>query len=245
MTASKSKKPAEIVQEDPPSDPPSSAPSDAPSPTLALTVKGAWKWTRKKRKAVRYVVRGWTDIRIAEDLGVHRNTIKRWKDTAEFRAAVLTEANEYTQRTRFKRVHEAGVFADQFGTQLAKTFKELNELKDGKISQVQLNALQALTRGYSEFRNHERSDFGDNVRRVEGNFTIGALNSTDPAASAAGAVSFKRFIEENVSKIPKGLIEQSRSPGEALVLATRALVQSTDILDKIYEEDKASSEEKK
>jgi len=238
----KKKKPAPVLQKVPALDPPPSATPKATPAKTPHSNKG-FKWTKKKRRAVKYILRGWSDVRIAKELGIHRMTVKRWKDTGEFRAAVIADAHDYAQRIRFKRVHETGVFADQFAVQLAKNLEELGTQDDGP-SQLQLNTLQAFAREFREFREHERADFGDNVRRIEGNFTIGALGSTDPTAIAAGAQSFKTFVEENMDKIPSGLIERARNSGEALVLATRALVQETDIIDQIYGEDVALEEKK-
>lgn len=218
-------------------------PKDAqPSAQGEHSAKG-WKWTRKKRKAVRLIVQGWNNRRIAEELGVHRNTVRTWKATQEFRAAVITEASEYTQRTRFKRVHETGVITDQIVAQVARSFKQLKDQK-GELNQTQLNAMQTFMREYREFREQERADFGDARSGGGGglsvNFNLGGMATSDPTAGAKGAQSFKRFVEENMEKIPTGLIEQARTPGEALVLATRALVQETSILDDLYEEDKAA-----
>ena len=71
------------------------------------------------------------------------------------------------------------------------------------------------------------------------------MNSVDPSSGAVGAQSFQRFVQENIEKVPKALIESARNPGEALVLATRVLVQETDILDQLYEEEKAEAERTK
>lgn len=205
----------------------------------SITKSRAWKWTKVKRKAVRMVCRGWPDTRIAKELGKHRNTIRNWKGTAEFNAAVITYAREYVNRVRFKRVHESGIIADQLASQVARQLAEVNKSDAGDVKQGNLNAMQLFLREYREFRAVERSDFGDDVRRVEGSFHVTGtgLTTGDNATGSKGAQSFKRFVEDNASTVPKRVLVGNEQ--QSLVGVARALMQGTDILNELHEEDVA------
>jgi hypothetical protein len=211
--------------------------------------KKSWKWTKTKRKAIQFIVKGYSDTRIGKELEVHRNTLREWKKNQEFHVAILNEAREYVNRTRFKRVHETGIVTDQIAHQLGKrlldvTKPEIDE--DGnerpkQIGQIEMNSLQMFLREYREFRNQERSDFGDNVKRVEGKMSIGITGGDGPITLGdKGSQSFKRFVEENNDSIPQRVITSANNPQEALIEATRELIRNTDIVEDIHREDDAN-----
>lgn len=199
--------------------------------------KYIWKWTKKKRKAITYILQGWPDIKIAEMLGVHRNTVRNWKQVQEFHAAVITAAKEYVNRRRFQRVHETGVLTDNLSLLAAKKLKKLIE-KEEEFGQVDLNTMQLLLREYREFRGVERGDFGDDVHRVEGglNINVTGLGGTD--LKEKSSQSFKKFVAENADKVTRSIIESPLDPQKALVETTRELLKATPLLDELYVEEK-------
>jgi hypothetical protein len=154
---------------------------------------------------------------------------------------VLTKAREYVGRTRFKRVRETGVIGDTLAGQIARWLVRLQG--DKALSQVEINQFQVLLREYREYREQERADFGDNVKRVEGSFAVPAEPSPERASGARSAMSFKRFVEEHAHLIPPGTVERTRTPLEALVAITMELLRSTDLLDVMHEEDLAATRE--
>jgi hypothetical protein len=214
-----------------------------PEPAQSLARVAApnvvWKWSKRKRKAVRLVARGYPDTRIADELGAHRNTIRLWRRTAPFWLAVMAEAREYVNRTRFKRVYETGLLTDQLASQVAQRMAMLNRLPAGAaLSQSDVSSLQLFLREYREFRSREATDFGDNVRRVEGqiNLDFGAQAAVvDQQVIEQG--TFHDFIERHVAKIPERLVTSATSVQAALVGVTRELLCETNVLEALESED--------
>ena len=202
--------------------------------------KRAWKWTKRKRKAVQLLVKGQPITRIADELGVHRNTIRNWRDTPEFNASVMSAAREYVNHTRYKRVHETGIITDQLARQVAS---KLSKLGKAEANQVDLNHLQVFLREYREFRSQERSDFGDDIKRYEGTFNVAmAGGETATPGGEASMQSFKRFVEDNAGKIPERLVTDSESAQEALVEATKVLLRETELLEDLHQEDESAKD---
>jgi hypothetical protein len=223
-----------IVRKTHEKDPLSKAQSDA---------QKAWKWTRKKRKAARLIIKGWGDFKVAKALEVHRNTIANWRATPEFWSFVMAEAREYVKRTRFKRVHETGAIANQLATQAKKRLAAINKRGDGLLHSNEINAAQMFLREYREYRDRESADFGDNVKRIEGILHVGVSDSSSGRGYAIGdkgAQSFKEFVEAHSEKLPERLIEGTTQE-EALVGITRELLRETPILDDLYDEDETAA----
>jgi len=207
----------------------------SPEKTATSPTPKTWKWTKRKRRAVDLLVRGWSVRRIGEEIGASYVTVQRWKSSPEFVTAVLTRARDYVQRTRFKRVHETGLITDHLLAQIARCFARLND--GGLLTQAEVNRLAMLLREYRAFRSEERDDFGDDVRKVEGHFAFGITQPIRPSGERIGDMSFKQFFEANSDKIPTEVFERSKTVAEALVLATRELIKNTDIVDQLFDEE--------
>jgi len=203
-----------------------------------------WKWSPKKRAAIRLILRGMTNKAIANELGYNERTIRRWRKTAEFHAELLNKAREYAESRRFKRTHETGILTDQLAGLAAGAISAIKESDEG-TSQMDLNALQLYLREYREFKSSEKVDFGDDPRGGGGisvNIGIGGA-AAEEALGTKGSQSFKAFVEEHMDKVPERVLASAESPQEALLGITEALVENTDIIDELYEEDRAMAEE--
>ena len=225
-----------MVQKDPPSE---GGESVLSSGTL-------WKWTRVKRKAIKLILQGRSNVQIAKELGKHRHTIRRWKETDEFRAETLRQAHEYANQKRFKRVYETGAMTDSVARHAVKTLTKLE--KNRKVSGAEFSRALSFLREYRAFRAEERQDFGDNVQRMEvgGGFTVGITGESGAPKTVTGEQSFKDFLQKSAASMPKRVIQGVTTPAEALVAVTREALKNTDVLDKLHEEDDAhmAAEEK-
>lgn len=198
-----------------------------------------WKWTKKKRKAIRLILRGWEHGKIAESLSIHRSTLTRWRKNQEFSAELMTKAREYMETRRFKRTHETGVIADQLAGLTAKRLSDAIR-SGGDPDQRELNQLQLFMREYRAFKESEKIDFGDDPRGGGVSVNIG-IGVSGGASSDATSQSFRAFVEEHLDKVPDNVIVNADTPQEMLLGIAETLVESTDMLDDMYEEDKAAA----
>lgn len=208
---------------------------------------GVWKWTKKKRAAIKLILQGRTDVSIAEQLGIHRHTVRNWKRHPEFHAEVMTAAREYVNRKRFQRVSETGIITDQLAAQVVTRLNEImNRGKKGKpgaVAQADINALQLFMREFREFRSHERADFGDDVKRVEGRLQIFGDDSGAVPKSTKAAQSFKQFVEQHADKLPERIITSATNAQDAILSVARELLQQTEIVNEIFEEEEAGQKD--
>lgn len=210
----------------------------AKSGGLAKASRQSWKWTKSKRAAVKLVVQGRSDIQIAKEIGKHRHTIRKWKQAPEFNAACMEAAREYVNRVRYKRVYETGVITDHLSGHVAKCLAHLQATELTDVTQVHLSQLQTCLREYREFRAQERSDFGDDVSRIEGKFSfVGGGGAGASPENEVSSQSLHALLETHQDKIPERAITGAANVTEALVEATRQVLQNTDVLEKMYEEE--------
>lgn len=226
---------------------PAQAGDDSATPA---TSKKGWKWTPKKREAIRLLLQGKTYKAIAKKLGYNEKTIRRWRQTPEFHAELLTKAREYADQHQYKRAFETGLLTDQLATMAASKMAAITE-EDGGPGQVDINELQLYLREYREFKDSEKTDFGIDPRGRAGsgggvhvNVGIGVGSGAPPGSDtgAKGSESFKSFIEANLGKVPQRVISDAKTPQQALLGIAEALVEETDVIEELYEEDMAMAE---
>lgn len=216
----------------------------------ALAVPRPWKWGKVKREVLKMTLKGYSAVMIAKETGVHRNTIRRWKNTPEFQQALVEAAREYRQQHQLKRVHETGVILDQLAAQVAVRLAALNQpatpADDGNsplFTQTDLNMLQTFMREYREFRAQERADFGETQKRVEGQINIGFSGLTGGAAApAADTVLTQNFLEFMTQRAPVLPEIAASSDQDALIKATRALLDG-ELLDALLAEKERAADE--
>ena len=207
------------------------------SGALTKASRQPWKWTKSKRAAVKLVVQGRSDIQIAKEVGKHRHTVRKWKQTPEFNAACMEAAREYVNRVRYKRVYETGVITDHLSGHVAKCLAHLQATELTDVTQVHMSQLQTCLREYREFRAQERSDFGDDVSRGEVNLRVFGGAAASQESDQVSGQSLRDLLEANQDKIPERVISGAASTTEALVEGVRQVLQNTDVLNQMYEED--------
>lgn len=113
-----------------------------------------WKWTRARRQALTWMMRGHTDVSIAGKLDVHRNTLRLWRGRAEFQQELAARVAENRTRMRFRRATEVGLFLDALATRIAGL---LARLRGGEgLTSRDVAESKALVACYVNARSVER-----------------------------------------------------------------------------------------
>ena len=201
--------------------------------------KEEWVWDKKKRVAFRMAMEGAGPVDIAKKIGVHRNTIRNWSRTPEWLTELRTRIQEKQLSTKLRRldVHEA--LTDTLSVRAA-------EAMGGQIPSFQLTGI--FLKEYREYMKAERELYGENVKGTGGagggqgnggggplvNINLGNTNPAE-AESELDALAFKDFLKSGTAD---GETIEAESEQEALVLKARAMLKTTDILDRIHEADK-------
>ena len=210
-----------------------------------------WEWTDKKEKALELILVGLPKVQIARQLDVHRNTINNWTGHPVFIARAQQQLREHAATTRTRRMMETTSMANRVAKLAQKALQRAEDsIEEDEDGDVDLGALSAARQWMAEYRllrGEERTDFGDDVKRVEhrGAFAHVVGGEVEVKHTTHDA-SFKDFLHSQLSGgiIDVDAIDIEGSTDEAVVLAEavqHALIDG-DILDIIDEEDRELEE---
>lgn len=202
-----------------------------------------WAWDKRKSKAVDLTLKGASVRAIAQELGVHWNTVQTWRSHPEFQQRLARLAREYAQTTRFRRVHETGVFTSAISRQLVKVLDRLENAAESVPQDVHL--LQVFLREFRAMRQCESQDFGDNVQRYEGAIHVHGLGSEASRPMGSQEETFERFLDRAEVKVDRKVIDSAATPQEALQALIEQVIEGTDLVDQVQEEDLAQAESEK
>lgn len=189
-----------------------------------------WTWTPEREKCLDRVLAGWPKKQIAEDLGVHRNTISNWCAHPEFQARVREQQGEHQLATRQRRLRETNMFTDRLA-RLAS--KQLDAVEKFPMDDRAIRRARDFLTEYREFREQERIDSGENIQRHQ-HAVIGEVNHNVQVTSQ----SFKSFLEDAITSgvIDVEAIDTSDAHALMTSLTQQALLE-TDLLDRLTEEE--------
>ncbi len=211
-----------------------------------------FKWTPERERCLDMRLAGLPKAAIARELKVHRNTINTWTANPEFITKLRAEFGEHTGITRQRRLMETNNLNNKISSLASSAVDRVIELekkvKAGEtVAPVKLiNAIRNMrefTHEYRAFREEERKDIGDDVKRIETRGTmhfsgeVGVSHTTNDTA-------FSDFIADSLESgaIDVDILEDV-DPQAVLSKIVEQVLIGTDILDVIDEEDAGSEDE--
>lgn len=192
-----------------------------------------FEWTQERERCLDLILRGFSKLKIAEELGVHRNTINNWCKHPTFVRRMSDELNEFTTTTRLRRVRTTSIVTDTVSNMTVKA------LKNAEKKPLSLKA-QHLAKGWlGEFRsmrNEERLNFGESTDNRNVNTQMHHSGQI-----ATGSRSFKEYLQEQVDRgvVDAQIVSEAGNPQEALVKAVEHVLVEGDYLEEV---DKAGRE---
>lgn len=195
-------------------------------------VEGSWEWTPEREQALDGIFEGKSQSRIAEELGVHRNTIGNWMKHPEFLKKLEELSTAQRQTVRMRRIQQTNTFTERVARQADIAMKDVESHPQSVVAQERA---RGWFEEFREFREQERIDAGENVQKHEISGMVGHVHGSVRNGSFKDFL--KNAIEKNVIDV-----EAIEADGEDAGDVVKALVQSAlregDILDVITEEDR-------
>lgn len=211
--------------------------------SLAKSVQGTvvskapsrrWKWTKKKKEALNYLMKGHSVTDVASKVGAHRNTIMLWMKAPEWSAEAQRWVGEKQVSTKLRRLTMTTAIADQLAAKSVKALEddEIDPSQAGLVLREHLNYVKA-----------ERDLFGENDQQAPHgpgtalHIHLGAPGQPAPVNSEVQATAVMAF-RDFMSKYDPALAVVARSPQEAAALLAEKVLQESNLLDTIREEDR-------
>ena len=204
-----------------------------------------FEWTEQRELALEYFMRGLPQTQIAEQVGVHRNTIRNWISHPGFIARARQWFAEYTVATRNRRIIETGKFgnrvskvANQAMTVLEEMMEKSEFRKGESIPGKQLRMVRELMYEFRMLREEERKDFGDDVKRIETR-GLHLHGGTVQVQHGTGSTSFRDFLQNQLDSgvIDAEFVDTSKDDATAVMSMVEQSIIDGDILDIMDAED--------
>jgi len=189
-----------------------------------------WKWTPKKREALRLTVDGVPIGIVAEKVKRHRNTIRAWWNNPVFANEVRLRSMEKATSTKLRHPHRAGVLAEALFQKSVKVLAD--EEKTGKLDVGKATLL------LREFRDNQRLEAeaingGSPVQRHEHHHLFDNTGEVNGSARAKASEPLLKFLEGYDPTLTKQLTAAKTQ--DELVVAMRRVAMETPIVDVIQE----------
>lgn len=206
-------------------------------------------WADERRsKCLDMVLIGTPKAVIARELEVHRNTINNWCQDPRFIAEANQRVREHQSSKRLRRMMTTNQINDRVERVLNAATREMAEkvTDDGKfkagqrISGEEMRTMREIAYEYRAFREEERKDFGDDVKKIamQSQHTLtGDVHVTHSINDTPFKEFFKQAVERKIIDVES---IEGETQGHLLLEAATQVMQETDILDIIEEEDRAS-----
>lgn len=213
---------------------------------LAKTVQGAvvskakgrrWKWSKKKKEAFSLLMKGLAITDVASKIGAHRNTLSLWMKAPEWVAEAQKYVGEKQLSTKLRRLTMTTAIADQLA---AKSVKALEE------EDIDPSTAGLMLRSHLEYVRAERDLFGDGEGQAQGgtgpalHIHVGAPGQPQPVGGPVQATAVLAF-RDFMAKYDPNLAVVARSPQEAAALLAEKVLQESNLLDTIREEDRETT----
>lgn len=194
-----------------------------------------WKWTTKKWKALKLMLAGASVLQVAKSIGKHRNTVHNWSNHPVWQAEMATRLRQMQSSTKLRRVRATTVLADKLASKSLK-------LLSGKASKIDVARAGLVGRMHLEYAKAERAFFGENAESGATpmvNIIVGGNSpgSVAPVADEKASTAVLAF-EEFMMKYSPDLAVEASSPQEAAALIAEKVLQESNLVDIIREEDR-------
>lgn len=210
-----------------------------------------FEWTDERLRCVDLMIAGIPKTTIARELKVHRNTIGKWTSNPTFISKLRADLNEHVGVTRQRRLMETNNLNNKLSKLASNAVDrvlaleekiEAGETVDAKKVGNAIRNMREYFHEFRAFREEERKDVGDDVKRIETRGTMhfsGEMNVNHTTNDTA----FSDFLADNLEKgiIDADILEEVDST-KVLPKAVEHVLIETDILDIIDEEDLAMEE---
>lgn len=198
----------------------------------------------RRERALDMLLNGMPKKHIADTLGVHRNTINNWCSDSRFVEAANKRVREHQASKRLRRMMATGAITDVTEGLTAKAITVIQKhMEDGKtvldkeVGQG-MRFFRELAYEYRAFREEERKDFGDDIKRVQ---VQGSHNVTGEitVVQSVDNIPFRDYMKK---AIDDGVIDveeiQGDNNGQLLLKAAEHMLVDTDLLEDIEREDR-------
>lgn len=189
-----------------------------------------FEWTDQREKAFDMVMRGVSVRKIAEEIGVHFNTVQRWKTHQVFMRRMMDEKYEHAATTVLRRTRVTTVINDTISNM---ALKALTEAEKHPTSSKKLKRVKDVLAEFRAMRNEERLNFGEST-----NNSSVSSNVRHSGHVSTGSKSFRDFLSESAAKgfIDVEAISQKENGQEALIEAVAQALIGSDYIDKVDQE---------
>jgi hypothetical protein len=215
-------------------------------------------FTPQQERALNLLLRGVPRQQVAEETGVHRNTIGNWCKESAFALELATRLREHQASVRIRRTRDVNNLNDRLTVVTSGLLKNVEsklkiddkgrvhiDRKDEKVLGISIRMFRELGYELREFRETERKDMGDDIKKVDirNNTTVtGDLNvQHSNLDSMLFADYMKRAIGEKIIDVDS-IDAPDENPERLLLKAAERVLVDTDLLDRIAEEDKVEEE---
>ena len=216
----------------------------------------------KHEQALNMAFAGVPKTQIARTLVVHRHTITSWFSHPTFVAELTQRMREHMSSTRVNRLQGTNALTQRLqkitlalGADVERQLRldsegvPLIEDKDRPKLEKTLRLFREMGYEFREFREQERKDYGDDVKKVSINQQTTITGDVTVQHSGVNDVPFADYIKNAIDTkaIDVDVIEagEDKGSGQLLLKAAEHLLVDSDLLDRINEEDKAHEEAEK
>lgn len=210
-----------------------------------------FEWTEQRLRCVDLMIAGIPKTAIARELRVHRNTIGKWTSNPEFISKLRADLNEHIGVTRQRRLMETNNINNKMSKLATNAVDRVLALEEKMAAGETVdpkkmgNAIRNMREFFHEFRafrEEERKDVGDDVKRIETRGTMHHYGDVN-VSHTSNDTAFSDFLADNLEKgiIDADILEEVDTT-KVLPKAVEHVLIETDILDIIDEEDMALEE---
>lgn len=194
--------------------------------TMALTKAVSTEdwWTAERETYFKLRMQGKADTDIAQELGVHRNTLREWRNNPAFTQRIVEHEADVIAAVQTRRQRGTISLAD--GAQLAAQKAQAELLKDpASYDKARLSI--ALSDSFARMRERERQELG------VGQEAVVKVQHSGAVVHATAHLDFRRFVTE------RGVadIQVEGTPEQVVATLLMATANRTDIIDVFDAED--------
>lgn len=195
--------------------------------TAAITKTAATEdwWTQERETYFKLRMQGKVDTDIAQELGVHRNTLREWRNNPAFLARVAEHETDVLSAVQARR--QRGTISLTDGAQLMAQKAQAELMKDpGSYDKARLSI--ALNDSFARMRERERQELG--ITNPE---SVVKVQHSGAVIHATAHLDFRRFVTE------RGVanLQIEGTPEQVVAAMLMESANRTDVIDVFDAED--------